>query len=297
MPPRLGRCFLSRCEIFRRCPCLLLPLLPASLTELQCAVVDACPLSDTESAMLSASSRAACARLPHVHHVLLCHWLLCSVLCVGVLGGGQSYSLSSPVPILVNTVGPFHNPAESYKYYSLPYCEPSDSTPAPPQTSPVLLDENLGEVLAGDRRRGSLYDIKFNVAEDGKVLCERKLSVEDVAEFVHAIRAHYVFEMFVDELAVKGFIGEMEEDGVKGGRHRHNQEDNDNTQVFLFTHLDFAIAHNDGRVSHTAHNTHSATPFCDHSWLGDPDWSSARLVCTLCTGDSCQPDHGSSEAR
>lgn len=180
-----------------------------------------------------------------------CCVLLLVLLCLpGVCRcGGQLYSSSSPVPILVNNVGPFHNPAESYKYYSLPYCEPSETSPAPPLTSPVSLDDNLGEVLAGDRRRGSLYDIKYGVAEEGKALCERKLSVAEVGSFVHAIRAHYVFEMLVDELAVRGFIGEMEEDGVKGGKHKHNQEDNDNTQVFLFTHLDFSIAYNDGRVS------------------------------------------------
>ena len=201
--------------------------------------------------MSSKTSPGLTARLLPISSWLL----LCASLCslpAACLGGGQLYSASSPVPILVNNVGPFHNPAESYKYYSLPYCEPSESSPAPPQTSPASLDENLGEVLAGDRRRGSLYDIKYGVPEEGKVLCERRLSVDEVAEFVHAVRAHYVFEMFVDELPVKGFVGEMEEDGVKGGRHRHNQEDNDNTQVFLFTHLDFSIAHNDGRVSTTS---------------------------------------------
>ena len=187
----------------------------------------------------------------------LLHLLLCCCLPAVCWCAGQSYSAQSPVPILVNNVGPFHNPAESYKYYSLPYCEPSDATPAPPLTAPVSLDENLGEVLAGDRRRGSLYDIKYRVPEEGKVLCERKLSVADVADFVHAIRAHYVFEMFVDELPVKGFIGEMEEDGVKGGKHKHNQEDNDNTQVFLFAHLDFSVAYNDDRVSTTTYTQSS----------------------------------------
>ena len=40
----------------------------------------------------------------------------------------------------------------------------------------------------------------------------------------------------------------MEEDGAKGGRHRLNSEDNEQTQVFLFTHLDFSIAYNLDRV-------------------------------------------------
>ena len=55
----------------------------------------------------------------------------------------------------------------------------------------------------------------------------------------------------------------MEEDGVKGGRHKHNQEDNDNTQVFLFTHLDFSIALNDGRVSRRRHAVDRTAQHCE----------------------------------
>ena len=175
--------------------------------------------------------------------LLLCLTLLPS----GVLSSGQSYSAGAPVPILVNNVGPFHNPAESYKYYSLPYCEPSaDSAPTPAPAS-----DNLGEILAGDRRRASLYDVRFRSDDAGKTLCEKALSAAEVESLVRAIRQHYVFEMFVDELAVKGFVGEMEEVGSGlrgGGRHRFNAEDNDDTDVFLFTHLDFSIAYNEDRV-------------------------------------------------
>ena len=160
-------------------------------------------LRQTKPAMLSRRPFVRRMRVAPCGSVMLLVLVLCGWAAVCVCGGGQSYGASSAVPILVNNVGPFHNPAESYKYYSLPYCEPSEAAPAPPLTSPASLDENLGEVLAGDRRRGSLYDVKYGVAEEGRVLCERLLSVADVAEFVHAIRAHYVFEMFVDELPSK----------------------------------------------------------------------------------------------
>jgi len=61
----------------------------------------------------------------------------------------QTYREHERVPVQVNTVGPFHNPAETYKYYSLPFCKPKEE----------LIegdDSNLNEVLAGDRRRTSM---------------------------------------------------------------------------------------------------------------------------------------------
>jgi hypothetical protein len=57
---------------------------------------------------------------------------------------------------------PFHNPAESYRYYSLPYCSPKEDNQAD-KHSGVTGTDNLGEVLAGDRRRKALYDIRYGV--------------------------------------------------------------------------------------------------------------------------------------
>ena len=52
-------------------------------------------------------------------------------------------------------VGPFSNPAETYKYYSLPFCQPENVKSQAQQ---------LGEVLAGDRRVNTMYDIRFRGA-------------------------------------------------------------------------------------------------------------------------------------
>lgn len=104
-------------------------------------------------------------------------------------------------------------------------------------------DADLGEVLAGDRRRASLYDLRFDVDITWTALCHFRLSQDDIKTFIDAIRQHYIFEMFVDDLGVKGFIGEIEETQTKFDTHIHNE-----THIYLFTHLDFSIAYNGNNV-------------------------------------------------
>ena len=104
-------------------------------------------------------------------------------------------------------------------------------------------DDNLGEVLAGDRRRASMYDIRFGVDIQWTALCHFRLSQDDIKQFMDAIKQHYIFEMFVDDLPVKGFIGEMEQSQTKFDSHVHNE-----THIYLFTHLDFSLAFNGNNV-------------------------------------------------
>ena len=64
----------------------------------------------------------------------------------------ERYHPGDPVTMLVNTVGPYSNPSETYQYYSLPFCRPMH----------VEQRKNtLGEVLEGSMKSTSLYDIKF----------------------------------------------------------------------------------------------------------------------------------------
>lgn len=104
-------------------------------------------------------------------------------------------------------------------------------------------ENNLGEVLAGDRRRSSVYDIRFKVDVQWAPLCHFPLNQEDIKQFIDAIRQHYVFEMFVDELPVKGFVGDIEEHQAKYDTHLHNE-----THIYLFPHLDFSIAYNGNSI-------------------------------------------------
>lgn len=74
-------------------------------------------------------------------------------------------------------------------------------------------------------------------------LCRFRLSQNEIKQFRDAIAQHYVFEMFVDELGVKGFVGEMERSSARFERHVHNE-----THFYLFTHLDFSVAYNGAHV-------------------------------------------------
>jgi len=161
--------------------------------------------------------------------------LVLAVAGVATPAQAAAYEAHQKVPVLVNTVGPFHNPAESYRYYSLPYCSPKDSSRS--------AQDNLGEVLAGDRRSPSLYDIRFGVDIQWTALCQFTLSQDDIRRFTNAIKQHYLFELFVDELPVKGFVGELEEETLQFEKHTHTE-----THVYLSTHWDFSISYNGNHV-------------------------------------------------
>jgi hypothetical protein len=63
------------------------------------------------------------------------------------------YKADEPVKLWVNKVGPYNNPQETYNYYSLPFCEPSEY--------PAHKWGGLGEVLGGNELIDSQLDIKF----------------------------------------------------------------------------------------------------------------------------------------
>lgn len=137
--------------------------------------------------------------------------------------------------MVVNNVGPYNNPAETYEFYSLPFCAPREIT---------AHKQDLGEVIAGDRRTTSLYDIRFGVDVEWQALCPAfELTQDEMKVFMDAIKRHYAFEFFVDDLPVRGFVGQVENRVHQLDGHLHNE-----SEVFLFTHLDFNFAYNDDRV-------------------------------------------------
>ena len=57
-----------------------------------------------------------------------CRTMMMSLCCVLVLcvlpGWAVSYKQGDNVTLYVNKVGPYHNPQETYHYYTLPVCSP-----------------------------------------------------------------------------------------------------------------------------------------------------------------------------
>ncbi|KAK5898335.1 hypothetical protein CgunFtcFv8_015760 [Champsocephalus gunnari] len=112
-----------------------------------------------------------CQRTMGLHCVL--------ILCL-FSGWAVGYKQGDNVTLYVNKVGPYHNPQETYHYYTLPVCRPE-------KVHHKSL--SLGEVLDGDRMAESLYYIRFRENVEKKPLCTLTLS-----------------EIQVDELQESGFL-------------------------------------------------------------------------------------------
>lgn len=58
------------------------------------------------------------------------------------------------IPIFVNTIGPYWNPSETYRYYSLPFCKPEGE-------NEQKIKQTFGQTIRGDRLEFSPYEISF----------------------------------------------------------------------------------------------------------------------------------------
>ena len=97
------------------------------------------------------------------------------------------------VPVLMNKAWPMANPVETYRYYDFPFCAPENVEE---------VEMSFGQGLRGDRLTTSLYEFSLKSQEEGKKLCDKTLSSEDIQRFRAAISEDYIYEMFVGELPV-----------------------------------------------------------------------------------------------
>ena len=98
----------------------------------------------------------------------------------------HTYTPGENVNLWVNKVGPYHNPQETYIYYSLPFCS----------SKPVDQLEHrwdaLGEVLEGNDLISSGLPIKFQEpVEDRTKICSMTLNDETAAQLQYAVQNHY----------------------------------------------------------------------------------------------------------
>ncbi|XP_072833179.2 transmembrane 9 superfamily member 1 isoform X1 [Pogona vitticeps] len=167
--------------------------------------------------------------------------LFSSLLLFSVASSETRYNPGDPVMLYVNKVGPYHNPQETYHYYQLPVCSPEKIRHK---------SLTLGEVLYGDRMAESMYEIRFRENVEKKVLCEMKLSPEQVERLRQAIEELYYFEFVVDDLPLRGFVGYMEESGFLPHSHK----------IGLWTHLDFHLEWNGDRIIHANVSVRNVKP-------------------------------------
>lgn len=140
------------------------------------------------------------------------------VLCLCLIASCLSFKKGDDVRIFVNKISPYANPTESYRYYDLPYCQPSE---------PYEETQSIGEKLSGNRKMSSIYKVEYRnniVRED---VCTVTLDEEQTRKFKNSIQQNYIFEMFVEDFAVGNVVGFIKNDAY-----------------FLVRHLNFNIYYN-----------------------------------------------------
>ena len=162
--------------------------------------------------------------------------------------------------ITVNKVGPFSNPHETYRYYSLPFCRgPSGGSSSGGEDDNNKENDKqqrgderrgemhkkhkvkLGEALAGDRKETSPYDVTFRDDVQWRQLCQVSLSPGQVRKFKDAVHEDYYFEVYIEDMPMWGYVGEVRgEDLILGER--------DGSGTYLFPHLHFKIGYNGNKI-------------------------------------------------
>ena len=121
------------------------------------------------------------------------------------------YQEKENVYLWLNKVGPYHNPQETYTYFSLPFCKPTDV----PADLPEAKYGGLGEVLEGHGFVQSGIAIHFGEEVSSNSLCTSTLTKEDAEHFRYAVRHHYWYQLYLDDLPVWGMVGQVQGEGSK----------------------------------------------------------------------------------
>jgi len=146
----------------------------------------------------------------------------------------HKYEVGDEVTLWMNKVGPYHNPQESYSFYSLPFCRPTGK-------SLKKKSNSLGVLLEGHELSDSGLLVKFKEPQSMSKVCDMHINNDAEEIFTEAVKEHYWYQMYIDELPVWGMVGEymMAEDASNGGASH---------QGFIYTHREFSISYNGNRI-------------------------------------------------
>ncbi|KDD76545.1 endomembrane protein 70 [Helicosporidium sp. ATCC 50920] len=133
-------------------------------------------------------------------------------------------------------------PTAPDNYYRLPFCKPHAGEEAAHRWG------GLGEVLQGNELIDGQTEIKFRTDSPLRVLCRMSLDRSSTHEFAEAVRQHYWYELFLDDLPIWGFVGPPPE------------QTKDDANVYVYTHRAFDVAYNGERVIHVNLTSESPVP-------------------------------------
>ncbi|GLV32142.1 Transmembrane 9 superfamily protein member 3 [Carabus blaptoides fortunei] len=150
------------------------------------------------------------------------------LLCIfgGVLADEHNhiYDDNEEVVLWMNTVGPYHNRQETYAYFSLPFCVGSKETIS-------HYHETLSEALQGVELEFSGLDIEFKAEITTTNYCGVQLDEEKYKAFVYAVKNHYWYQMYIDDLPIWGIVGEVGDNNY-----------------YIWTHKKFDIGYNGKQI-------------------------------------------------
>mmetsp|Transcript_107 Transcript_107/g.185 ORF Transcript_107/g.185 Transcript_107/m.185 type:complete len:652 (-) Transcript_107:113-2068(-) len=166
----------------------------------------------------------------------------------GVEGAGHKYKKGDPVELWMNKVGPYANPQEAYDYYTLPYCAPEND--APHLFNKAKTGQYLGELLGGHSLRSSGHDLVFAPSEHVKEECTTKSLTEEQAQaFAKAVKDHWFYQLYLDDLPVWGMVGEMlGENELEGKGHKEKDMADIGEEPYVYTVRTLTISYNKDRI-------------------------------------------------
>jgi len=115
----------------------------------------------------------------------------------------KKYKQGEALRLWVNKVGPYNNPQQTYYYDTLPLCRPKSDDG---KKKPKRKSASLGEVLGGNRLVDSQLELAFlePVPKERQTICSQVLDAAAVESLSRAVRNHYWFELYLDDLPVSG---------------------------------------------------------------------------------------------
>ncbi|XP_071808537.1 transmembrane 9 superfamily member 3-like [Asterias amurensis] len=141
----------------------------------------------------------------------------------------HTYSLKEEVVLWMNTVGPYHNRQETYGFFSLPFCRG-------PKVEISHYHETLGEALQGVELEFSGLDIDFAVEMPQTKYCEVDMTEDSFKAFTYAVKNHYWYQMYIDDLPIWGIVGEVDDSPEKG------------PDYYIWTHKKLDIGYNVNQI-------------------------------------------------
>ncbi|RHZ14459.1 hypothetical protein DYB37_009255, partial [Aphanomyces astaci] len=173
---------------------------------------------------------------------------MAAALGMAALASGEDtneYELKDEVFIVANTIRPSANPTETYHYYTLPFCKPKERQ---------WDDHDLGELLTGNRKIVTDYQVYFGIDVPYGKLCKVSMTPETVKAFSDAIEDDYVFEMYVDNIRLSAMVGQAVQKDAPPGKNVLEQHLNkfaaaSTYDYYLNTHVHFDIAYNDADIA------------------------------------------------